>query len=398
MTEAQLENYAEVLLWGLTTSKKEKFRKNDAVLIQFDLACLRLAEILHGKLTRMGLNAICRLSPTWVMEKDFFEAANDKQLVFLAPGSLELCEGLNGSIHLRAPESLTHLQGIDPKRIGKTAVSRKPMRDILEKRENAGAFGWTLGMQATPKLAEAARMSVDEYDAQIVKACRLDAENPVEEWRTVYKDVQAIKRWLNSIEAVSYHIESEKTDLVLGAGERRCWAGLSGHNIPSFEIFTAPDCRSAEGVFFADQPSYRSGNFVSGVRLEFKRGKVVEASAEEGEAFVRQQIAMDKGAARLGEFSLTDKRFSRIDRFMANTLYDENYGGEYGNSHVALGSSYCDCFSGMACDLNEELKKSLGFNDSALHWDLVNTENKRVTARLPSGKTRLIYENGMFAV
>jgi aminopeptidase len=100
----------------------------------------------------------------------------------------------------------------------------------------------------------------------------------------------------------------------------------------------------------------------------------------------------------VGEFSLTDKRFSRINRFMANTLFDENFGGEYGNCHMALGASYADTYKGNPKELTREEKKRLGFNDSALHWDLVNTEKKRVVAHLASGKKKTIYENGEFAI
>jgi aminopeptidase len=105
---------------------------------------------------------------------------------------------------------------------------------------------------------------------------------------------------------------------------------------------------------------------------------------------------MDRGANRLGEFSLTDVRFSKIDRFMADTLYDENYGGRFGNCHVAVGSSYSDTYDGDPARLTAKAKQELGFNDSALHWDLINTEQKTVTAVLKNGRRMLIYENGRF--
>ncbi|MGD8771357.1 MAG: aminopeptidase, partial [Desulfobacterales bacterium] len=121
-------------------------------------------------------------------------------------------------------------------------------------------------------------------------------------------------------------------------------------------------------------------------------------NARKGENFVVKQLSMDRGANKLGEFSLTDKRFSRINTFMANTLFDENYGGKNGNCHVALGASYTDTYDGNSKELTKEKKKALGFNDSALHWDLVNTEKKRVVAYLASGKKVTIYENGKFTV
>jgi aminopeptidase len=95
---------------------------------------------------------------------------------------------------------------------------------------------------------------------------------------------------------------------------------------------------------------------------------------------------------------LTDRRFSKINKFMANTIFDENYGGSFGNCHIAVGASYSDTFSGDPKKLTKEMKKDLGFNDSALHWDLVNTEKKRVTARLAGGEKVTIYENGIFTV
>ena len=81
---------------------------------------------------------------------------------------------------------------------------------------------------------------------------------------------------------------------------------------------------------------------------------------------------------------------------MANTLFDENHGGKYGNCHLAVGSSYSDTYDGNPAELTKKKKQQLGFNDSALHWDLVNTERKTVTAHLRSGKKITIYENGIF--
>jgi aminopeptidase len=83
---------------------------------------------------------------------------------------------------------------------------------------------------------------------------------------------------------------------------------------------------------------------------------------------------------------------------MANTLYDENYGGRYGNCHVALGAAYSNAYAGDPKTLTPDKKAALGFNDSALHWDLVNTEKKRVVAHLAGGGKETIYENGLFTI
>ncbi|MBW1902222.1 MAG: aminopeptidase, partial [Deltaproteobacteria bacterium] len=356
LTKGQMDKYSDVLLWGLKTSRKGRFKKNEVVLIQFELPAIKLAEVLQAKLLDMGVNPIMRLGMTPVMEHHFFEKANNSQLVFLAPGQKELLENLNGSIFLRAPDSLTHLSDIDSKKIGKTLVAQKPLRDILREREEKGRYGWTLCTLPTEELAKQAKLSVKQYCSQIIRACYLDKTDPVRVWKTIYRDAAVIKKWMNSMDVNYYHIESETIDLRVTPGAHRKWVGISGHNIPSFEIFISPDWRGTEGVYYSDQPSFRSGNYVEGVRLLFKKGSVAKIEAKKGEEFVKKQLSMDKGACRIGEFSLTDKKFSRINKFMANTLYDENFGGRHGNCHLAVGSSYSNTYDGDPSKLTDEVK------------------------------------------
>ena len=396
LTKKQLDKYSDVLLWGLKSARSGKFKRGDVVLVQFDLPAVKLAEVLQGKLLDMGMNPVIRSGSTPIMEHNFYLKANNRQLVFRGSWQDNLYGNLNGRIYLHAPDSLTHLADIDPKKIGKTAVAMKPLRDIMRKREDQGILGWTLCAFPTEELAKQARLTLKQYTNQIIRACYLDRPDPVEVWRGVYKDAIAIKKWLSAMYVKYYRVESKGMDIKIKPGDRRRWIGISGHNIPSFELFISPDWRGTEGVYYSDQPSFRSGNYVEGVRLVFKRGSVVEISAKKGEDFVKKQLAMDKGARRVGEFSLTDRRFSKINRFMANTLYDENYGGRNGNCHLAVGMSYTDTYDGDPSKLTKEMKEELGFNDSALHWDLVNTEKKTVTAHLTSGKDLVIYENGKF--
>ena len=397
-TAKQLRRYADVLWWGLTTARTSPFKKNDIVVIRYNRPAIKLAEILYGKLLNMGIHPVQRMNPTPAMERHFYLISSGKQLAFVAPGEKELISRLNGSIFLYAPESITHLSDIDPQKIGKTAVAQKALRDIANQREARGAFSWTLCVFPTAELAAHADLSLAEYTRQIVKACFLNKTAPESHWQRIYKNAQSIKKWLNAMDVDHYHVESDNIDLELAPGEKRQWIGISGRNIPSFEIFVSPDWRTIRGKYYADQSSYRSGNRVEGVRLEFHKGRAVKISADAGENFVKKQLAMDRGAGKVGEFSLTDKRFSKINRFMANTLFDENYGGHYGNCHIALGASYSNTYSGDRKRLDPARKRKLGFNESALHWDLVNTEKKRVTAHLKSGKALVIYENGRFSI
>jgi len=397
-TENNLGKYADVLLWGLKTARKVAMKKNEIVLIQYDLAALRLAEILYARLLDLGMRPVQRMASTCNMELSFYQKANPGQLKFIAPGDEELYKNINGRIYLHAPQSLTHLKDIDPERIGKAIVSRKPLKDILDKREELRKYAWTLCIVPTEELARQAKMSLKQYTAQVIKGCYLDGDNPVSEWMQIHKEVTAIKSRLSALKVKYFHMESANLDLHITPGDKRKWVGVSGHNIPSFEIFVSPDWRGTEGTYYANLPSFRSGNYIEDVRITFAKGKAVKIEAKVGEDFVKKQLAMDTGARQIGEFSLTDKRFSRIDRFMAETLFDENFGGKNGNCHIALGSSYSDTYDGNAATLTPALKKKLGFNDSALHWDLVNTEQKTVTAHLADGKKKIIYDGGVFKI
>ncbi|MRR17418.1 MAG: aminopeptidase [Deltaproteobacteria bacterium] len=398
LTENHLEKYADVLLWGLATAKKAALKKNEIVLIQYDLSAIKLAEILYGRLLTMGVHPVQRMVPTYGMELSFYQKANPRQLTFIAPGDRELYQNINGRIFLHAPESLTHLKDIDPARIGKAVVSRKVLKDILDRREEQRRYSWTLCICPTNELARQARMTLNQYTAQVIKGCYLDKDDPVAEWRRIHQEVTEIKKRLSALPVKYFYMESANVDLRITPGAKRKWAGVSGHNVPSFEIFVSPDWRGTEGVYYANLPSFRSGNYVKDVRITFVKGQAVKVEASEGEAFAKKQLAMDPGARRIGEYSLTDKRFSRIDRFMAETLFDENFGGKEGNCHIALGSSYSDTFSGDPAKLTPALKKELGFNDSALHWDLVNTEPKTVTAHLTNGRKVLVYDRGLFKI
>lgn len=395
LTKGQIEKYAEILLWGLRTARPG-FRKYDLVRVQCDLEGRELGEAVHRGLVQAGYNVVFRFGPTPGMERDFYEFTDKKRRAFIPPGEKEFFGAVNGSVYIHAPSSLTHLKGIDTRRQSETALARKTLRDLMTRNEEKGKFGWTLCTYPTEELAGQARLTLKEYARQIAKACFLDEKDPVKKWREVFREAGEIKKWLASLKIETLRTESRSTDLEVKVGRRRRFLGVSGHNIPSFEIFTSPDRRGTRGRYYANLPSFRGGNYVEGVRLEFREGRAVKIGADKGADYVKKIMATDPGASGLGEYSLTDRRFSKIDRFMADTLFDENHGGRHGNCHVAVGDAYSDTYDGDPASLTAASKKALGFNSSAVHWDLVNTEEKRVTALLGSGKRITLYENGSF--
>jgi len=116
-----------------------------------------------------------------------------------------------------------------------------------------------------------------------------------------------------------------------------------------------------------------------------------------GENILKEMIKVEN-ADKIGEFSLTDIKFSKINRFMAETLFDENIGGSYGNSHIALGNAYKDSYTGNPAKVSKAKWKEMGYNESAIHTDIISTENKEITAFLEDGSRKVIYRNGHFLV
>lgn len=397
LTKTQTDKYADVMLWALQAARRNgQFKPYDVVVLRYEPLALPLAQSLYKKLLEAKLNVIARQDNPEAFAREFYGTADDKQLTFFPPGEEAFQQGINGLISLRAPADLTSLKNTDPSRLAKAAVARKPLREILDAREQKGLFSWTLCNYPTEELAKRAGLSVKEYAAQIARACYLNEKDPVKKWQEVTAQMEEIAKWLSALPVETFRVQSAHMDFEVLLGEKRRFVSGGGCNIPSFEIFTSPDWRGTRGVYFADLSSYRSGNYVKGIKLEFKAGRAVKATAQQGQNFVRKMLAMDEGACQIGEFSLTDRRFSKITKFMADILYDENFGGKYGNCHVAVGASYADTYSGNVARLTPELKKKLGFNSSALHWDLINTEDKLVQARLKTGKVVTVYEKGQF--
>jgi len=287
------------------------------------------------------------------------------------------------------------LKGIDSRKIMNQSKAAKFYMDARSDKESAGTLTWTLGLYGTEAREKEANMSLEEYWTQIMGACVLDFDDPIAKWREVFKQIETTKNKLNSLSIEWLHVKGEDADLKVQLGKHRRWMGGSGRNIPSFELFISPDCRGTEGWIRFNQPLYRYGNCITGIELVVKAGKVVKATAKENEQLLKDMIAVEN-ANQIGEYSLTDRRFSRITKFMAETLFDENIGGQYGNTHLALGMAYRDSYDGNPARVSEKEWKNLGYNNSAVHTDIISTTNRTVTATLADGSKKVIYKDGQF--
>jgi aminopeptidase len=394
-----LERYASVLV-GFALGGGRGVQPGEVVRVAAPESAKPLYAELQKAVWRTGGHVIGAYQPDddhrLNLSRDFYELAGPAQLdYFPAHYTRGMVDQMDHQVSVIATADPHALDSVDPAKIMRRGEAMRPLLDWRGEKENAGHFTWTLGLYGTSAMAAEAGMQPEEYWEQIVHACFLDEEDPIARWREVGQQLDETRERLNALDIERLHIEGEDVDLWIALGERRHWLGGRGRNIPSFEIFTSPDWRGTEGWIYCNQPLYRYGNLVKGIRLTFADGRVSEASAEQNERVLTEMIATP-GADRVGEFSLTDRRFSRITRFMAQTLYDENVGGTFGNTHIAVGRAYQDAYAGDPSELSAEQWEELGFNDSSVHTDIVSTTDRLVTATLRGGGERVIYHDGEF--
>jgi aminopeptidase len=396
-----LERYADVLI-NFALGGGAGIKPGEVVRIAAHESAKPLYGELHRAVWRAGGHTIGSYATdddqSFNLSRDYYELASDEQLDFFAADHMRgTIDQLDHQVSVISDADMHALEGVDPARIMRTGLTLKPAIEWRTAKENAGDFSWTLGLYGTPAMAAEAGLSEEEYWQQIIDACFLEDPEPIARWREVSTQIHDYMQRLNALPMDRLHILGEDVDLRISMGEKRQWVGGSGRNIPSFEIFTSPDWRGTEGWIAFNQPLYRYGNLVRGVRMEFAEGRVVQASAEQNEHLLSQMIATEN-ADKVGEFSLTDRRFSKITKFMAQTLFDENVGGPFGNTHIAVGKSYHDAYAGDPGSVAREEWERLGFNDSTVHTDVVSTSDRTVTATMRDGSEMVIYAGGEFQV
>ncbi len=391
-----LTNYAKVLV-DFALGNEKGIKKNDVVLLQFDLPALPLAKAVYTRILEKGGHPIVRMH-----EEDFsrllYESASDEQLQFFPKNYMKsLVDTIDHRMYLIGTADPFLLKGVDPKKIMLGNKNTQIMKKWLFDKEDKGKLTWTLALYGTEGMAAEAGLSLDKFWEQIEKACFLTEKNPIAVWRSTFKKLEQLRTKLSALPIESLHLTAKDTDLTIKLGEKRQWLAGSGRNIPSFEMFTSPDWRGTNGYVFFDHPLYRYGNLIKDVRLEFKNGRVISAQAQKNDNLIKE-LVKQKNADKVGEYSLTDTRFSHIDAFMANTLYDENFGGKWGNTHLALGSSYHEAYTGNVRRVTEKGWRDLGFNDSPEHTDIIATGDRQVEAIMRDGSKKVIYRKGQFVV
>ena len=276
-------------------------------------------------------------------DEGFWQHARDAHLDGFPAAELAEAQSTDASIGIQAPVNTRALAHVDADRQARAARARAPVR------EAALARRWCLTLWPTAAGAQQAGMGTTEFAAFVRRALFLDRADAPAAW-TELRNFQA--RLIERLQgARELRIEAEGTDLALSV-EGRTWVNSDGkRNMPSGEVFTGPHEASAEGRIRYTIPSSPRGVEVADIELEFREGRVVDARAGRGEAYLKATLATDEGASRLGEIGI-GTNFG-IDRPVGAILFDEKIGGTV---HLAVGRSY---------------PETGGTNESAVHWDMI---------------------------
>ncbi len=237
----------------------------------------------------------------------------------------------------------------------------------------------------------------------ILATSRVD-DDPIAAWDAHNRDLKARCDYLNSlgIESLEYNAANGTHLIVgmipdaefLGGGEFTQEGQFFNPNIPTEEVFITPMRGKAEGIVYSSRPLSYRGQLIDNFYLRFENGKVVESHAEQKDELLKQLLAMDDGAAYLGECALVpyDSPIRRSELLFYNTLFDENAA-----CHLALGEGFRNCIKGFENYTLEECKQK-GVNDSMIHEDfMIGTEDLSIDAHTRDGKTVPLFRNGNWA-
>ena len=264
-----------------------------------------------------------------------------------------------GSIGIGSDYNTRELTNIDPKKMALRRKVTQPISEIYLKKDN-----WVICEYPTNALAQDADMSLEEFEDFVYNATNQD-------WIKEEKRQTKLKAILDKGSMV--RIKAADTDLRFSIKGRTAIKCCGTRNMPDGEVFLAPVETSTEGHIKYTYPAIYSGREVDGIYLEFKKGKVVKATATKNEKLLQAMLNTDKGARYLGEFGI-GVNFG-IKKFIKQILFDEKI---WGTVHLALGMAY---------------KEGGGRNDSALHWDMIKDLRKGGEIWVDD---QLIQRNGKF--
>ena len=333
----------------LVTDYTIPIQKGYFVVIQTTTEAIPLVEALSAAvLERGGVPSTMLGLPNW--SEYFLKNATDEQLAFLSPLDVAANEKADVLIKIDAPVHTSGMISVPSEALQKFARTSSAIQDIFMRRIGGGDMRWTLCAWPTHARAQQANMSFYAYQRFVYEAYGLHLDDPAQYWRDMAARQEKLVTWLAG--KSNMQVRGPGIDLSFNFKGRN-WHSCHGNaNFPDGEILTCPVEETVNGYVEFNNPAYHAGKRVENVRLVFKDGVAVEATAGEGEDYLLTQLDIDKNARRLGEFAIGTNDF--IQNVTGSVLFDEKIGGTI---HMALGQS--------AAPME-------GKNPSQIHWDIVH--------------------------
>jgi aminopeptidase len=338
MREERLVKLARVLVdYSVEAGEGEQ------VVVSGGVAAEPLIKEVYARLLDVGAIPIPQISLPGMQEL-FFGHAREVHYEKTPPVVRSIYEGADAFISIMAPQNTRALAAVDPRKQQALSKRDKALQEIV-----LGKDRWALTLFPTEALAQESEMSLADYEEFVFEAMALNEDDPVGYWREKAEEQQRLIKRLEQADEI--RISGPGTDLTLSVKDRKFLNGDGKKNMPCGEVFTGPVEDSANGEVTFGIPVAVAGREVSGVKLRFEGGKVVESSAEKGEEYLNTMLDADEGARYLGELGIGTNY--GIPRATKNILFDEKLGGTV---HLAVGRSY---------------EQTGGKNESSVHWDLI---------------------------
>ena len=301
------------------------------------------------------------------------------------------------------------LAGTDSAKIAAANMARfpsiKPFRDAMENR-----YQWCIAAVPGKKWANKIFPGMNTEQAmeklwEAILDCSRVTDDPIAEWDEHNNNLAMRCKFLNDyrFDRLEYK-SSNGTDFVVGLNEKGIFCGggettlgkniYFNPNIPSEEVFTSPMRGRAEGKVVSTKPLSYQGKLIENFWIQFKDGKAVKVGAEKNQDVLEKMVAMDEGAAYLGEVALIayNSPINNTGVLFYNTLFDEN-----ASCHLALGRGFNNCLEGYENYTNEECEKQ-GINSSMIHVDfMIGSKDLSIVGVTKDGKRVQVFKDGNWA-
>ena len=302
-----------------------------------------------------------------------------------------------------------NLAGIDSNRIAKYQEAFAKAYKRLMEAISSMSISWTIIGAASPRWAQKVfpdaatpEEATELLWEAIFKTTRIDQPDPEAAWKAHDQKLREKAAWLNNEQFDQLHYMAPGTDLVVGLPKNHIWEGAGAFNprgeefmanMPTEEVFTAPDFRRIDGTVVSTKPLSYGGNILEDMHFTFKDGQIVEAHAKQGDD-VLQNLLKTPGARSLGEVSLVPdpSPISQSGLIFFNTLFDEN-----ASDHMALGQAYPFSVKDGVAMTNEQ-RAAVGLNQSPTHVDfMMGSAAMNIDGIKPDGTIIPIFRNGDWA-